>query len=151
MRYKPMLPIRYLVVHCSATPPKMDIGVKEMRQWHIDRGWFDIGYHKVIRRDGSIEDGRPLDMPGAHAREWNRNTIGICLIGGVKEHNHDFSEDNFTKSQYEALKTLLNELMPKYPNANVIGHRDLPYVNKGCPSFDVQAWMGTWKPMECKP
>ena len=63
--------IRYLVVHCAATPPEMDIGAKEIDLWHRQRGWSGIGYHFVIRRDGRVEAGRPLDRPGAHAQGFN--------------------------------------------------------------------------------
>ena len=61
----------------------MDIGVKEIRKWHVDENkWSDIGYHDVIRRNGAIETGRPLEKPGAHAKGHNQNAIGICLVGG---------------------------------------------------------------------
>ena len=72
---------RDIVVHCSATPPKMDIGVREIRTWHIKRGFVDVGYHYVIRRDGSVETGRPHDTQGAHVRSFNKFSVGICLVG----------------------------------------------------------------------
>ena len=60
--------VDYLVVHCSATPPEMDIGVEEIRRWHMRTGGENVGYHYIIRRDGSIEKGRTDGTPGAHAR-----------------------------------------------------------------------------------
>ena len=142
MNYKPMKEIEYLVVHCAATPSTMDIGVKEITKWHIERGFFTIGYHFVIRRDGDVESGRPMDRPGAHARGYNERSIGICLVGGTKKDGKTV-ENNFTPAQFHALAILLRQLTELYPNAEVLGHRNLPGVNKGCPSFDVRKF---WKP-----
>jgi N-acetylmuramoyl-L-alanine amidase len=141
MAYKPLVPeqVAYLVIHCAATPSSMDIGVEEIRRWHRESGWFDIGYHYVIRRDGTIETGRDTETPGAHARGFNDKSIGICLVGGTKADGKT-PEDNFTVAQYNALRKLLPELMIQFPWATILGHRDLPNVNKACPSFDVQEW-----------
>lgn len=140
MNYKPIRSVDYLVVHCSATPPSMDIGATEIRRWHRERGWFDIGYHVIVRRDGSTENGRPLDRPGAHARGFNHLSLGICLVGGVQEADKKTAENNFTTEQFAVLRTLLNDLRNEYPKALVVGHRDLPNVRKACPSFDVIEW-----------
>lgn len=131
--------VRFIVVHCSATPPDMDIGADEIRRWHIeDNGWSDIGYHYVIRRTGVIEHGRPLDYQGAHVRGHNHESVGICLVGGV---NKDAQPDaNFTAAQYASLESLISLLLPRFPGAAVRGHRDFPGVTKACPSFDAVAW-----------
>ena len=63
-----MRKINLIVIHCSDTYARMDIGVNEIRQWHLQRGFNDIGYHYVIRRDGAIEQGRPIEKPGARRR-----------------------------------------------------------------------------------
>lgn len=139
MNWKPIKSYDYLVVHCAATKASMDIGAEEIRLWHRQRGWFDIGYHYVIRRDGSIENGRPITRPGAHARGFNHISLGICLVGGVAEDGKT-PEDNFTPEQYATLYDLLTGLLTQYPDANLVGHRDLPNVNKACPSFDVNKW-----------
>lgn len=131
--------IEYIVVHCAATPPRMDIGVKEIRLWHQNKGWTDIGYHYVIRRSGELETGRPEERQGAHAKGYNRNSIGICLVGGVDENQKP--QCNFEYHQMEALRMLLITLKQEYPNAKVLGHRDLPKVKKACPSFDVREWL----------
>ncbi len=129
--------INLIVVHCAATPPNMDIGAAEIRKWHTDKGWSDIGYHYVIRRDGTQEEGREDTVQGAHVRGHNRNSLGICLVGGV---DNDFkSEANFTFLQYDALKHLLNYLHLKYPDAEIKGHKDLD-PGKDCPCFDVDAF-----------
>lgn len=147
-----MREINLIVVHCSATPQNMDIGAEEIRQWHKDKGWSDIGYHYVIRRNGVIEHGRDLDHDGnvdeevgAHAAGFNSNSLGICLIGGTDADDRDKAEANFTRNQYMALNALLLELCSLYtiPRRNVLGHRDLPGVKKACPCFDVQAFFNS--------
>lgn len=130
----------FIVVHCSATTASMDIGVKEIRAWHIEKGWDDIGYHKVIRRDGTIEDGRKIDLIGAHVAGSNHNSIGICLVGGLSAFKSK-GENNFTPEQFAALANLLRELIVKYPLADILGHRDMPKVIKDCPCFDVKKWV----------
>jgi len=139
MAWKPLKSVDYLAVHCAATPPKMDIGAKDIKGWHLRKGWIDIGYHYVIRRNGAIENGRPTDRPGAHVRGYNHVSIGICLIGGVAADGKT-PEDNFTSDQYNALLRLLQDLKTQYPDAKVQGHRDFPNVKKACPSFDVRSW-----------
>lgn len=139
MSYKPIRSVDYLVVHCAATKSTMDIGATEIRRWHKERGWFDIGYHYVIRRDGDVEKGRPDDQPGAHARGFNHNSLGICLVGGVGKDGKT-AENNFTPEQFAALAVLLNQLLGFHPHALILGHRDLPNVAKACPSFDVREW-----------
>lgn len=125
-----MREIKQIVVHCADTYASMDIGAEEIRKWHVeDNGWSDIGYHYVIRRNGAIEHGRPLEKSGAHVRGHNKHSIGICLVGGKP----DF---NFTLPQILSLKSLLNELTGAYLNAVVCGHRDLD-DSKTCPNFDV--------------
>lgn len=117
----------------------MDIGIKEIDRWHRERGYFSAGYHFVIRRDGTVETGRKLDQPGAHARGWNHLSLGFCLVGGRAAKGKQ-AEQNFTPAQYAALSQLLHGLTFKYPNAQVVGHGDLPGTATACPSFDVPAW-----------
>lgn len=139
MEYKPLADVRYLVVHRSATPPDADIGAKEIEFEHRQRGSFMIGYHKVIRRNGTIEDGRPLDQPGAHVPRYNQCSIGICLVGGC---NSDLEEENnFTAAQLSTLLVLLTDLRVKFPRAEILGHRDMPKATTSSPSFDVRAWL----------
>lgn len=131
--------VRYLVVHCSATQPKSDIGVKEITRMHRERGFLTIGYHFVIRRNGVIEAGRALDAIGAHVEGWNSRSLGICLVGGIDSTGKP--ENNFTADQFAALAQLLMELREKFPKASVQGHRDFPNVKKDCPCFDVRSWV----------
>lgn len=129
----------YIVVHCSATPPKMDIGAEEIREWHMEeRAFMDIGYHAVIKRDGTIERGRPMWAVGAGASGHNRDSIHVCMVGGVD--SKGAPEENFTKEQFASLKAFLEYSLRTYDHATVLGHRDFPKVHKACPSFDVKEW-----------
>ena len=126
-----------LVVHCSATPPTMDIGKREIDTWHRQRGWLKIGYHYVIKRDGTLEEGRDRDVIGAHAKGHNSKSLGICLVGGVNDENEP--ENNFTEEQYSCLTGLLSSLIVIYPDAQIVGHNTLDQ-GKACPSFNVEEW-----------
>lgn len=129
--------ITKLIIHCSATKPDQDIGADEIRDWHVNKnGWSDIGYHYVICRDGMLEHGRPENKPGAHAKGYNSESIGICLVGGVDDDGRGVA--NFAMAQYVELWELVSRLLKKYPSAEVLGHRDLPGVAKDCPCFDVR-------------
>lgn len=140
-----MRDINQIVIHCSATPPDMDVGRTEINEWHVQRGFGSIGYHVVIRRNGDIEAGRPIHQPGAHAKGHNANSIGICLVGGVERDGSAMvPTDNFTPQQYESLEIMVTGLCYAFsldPKEAVLGHRDLPNVTKACPCFDVAEWM----------
>lgn len=150
MKYIPLTDVRYLIVHCAATSANVDVGVKEIDRWHRERGFFSIGYHLVIRRNGVVESGRPLDQPGAHARGYNSVSRGVCIVGGVDgvDKNHDgritadefVPQANFTPEQMVSLAEILTAWKAEYPNAKIIGHRDVD-PGKACPSFDVAAWV----------
>ena len=135
-----MRKIKGIIIHCSATKPSMDIGADEITDWHVKgNGWSDIGYHYVIRRDGSIETGRDLKKDGAHAKGYNKDTIGICLVGGVNDKGTP--QDNFTPNQFETLNTLVQDVLWRdYTSTEcyIKGHNELS--SKACPSFDVQEW-----------
>lgn len=128
-----------VVVHCAATPASMDVGVVEIDRWHRARGFRGVGYHFVIRRSGEVELGRPLEEIGAHARGHNDRSVGVCLVGGRGDAGG--AQANFAGVQYDALWRLLGALAPIYPEAEALGHADLPNVRKDCPCFDVRAWM----------
>lgn len=135
----------FIIIHCAATKPSMDIGRKEIDRWHRARGWNGIGYHFVIRRDGELETGRALDAQGAHARGYNHKSIGICLVGGIDENGKP--EDNFTPVQWCVLRSLVAVMQDNYPDAKVIGHNEI--AAKSCPSFNVQEKdVGARKPAE---
>lgn len=116
-----------LIVHCSDTSNELDITVEEIRSWHLERGWKDIGYHYVIYRDGTIHLGRPVSEIGAHCRGHNRGSIGVCLIG----------KDEFTPEQFKSLKNLWRGLKNIFHDLRIKGHRDFTDL-KTCPNFEVK-------------
>lgn len=142
---RPLAPedVKFIAIHCSATPGTRDIGAKEIDRMHRDRGFLSIGYHFIVRRDGTIETGRALTQRGAHVEGYNHCSIGICLIGGVDSKLKP--EANFTPAQMDALRALLVDVLARFPQARVQGHRDFPNVAKACPSFDVRHWLATKK------
>lgn len=129
--------INKIVIHCADTFADMDIGAKEIDQWHRQRGWSQIGYHYVIRRSGEIEKGRPENKPGAHVAGHNTGSIGVCLVGGKARGREN--PCNFTRQQWAALENLVRILTLEYPQAEVLGHTDLD-SSKTCPTFNIKAW-----------
>ena len=136
--------VNLIIIHCSDTYDHLDIGATEIREWHLARGWADIGYHFVITRDGTIENGRDVDGDGdifeevgAHTYGYNQNSIGICMVGGKSVTGPP--EDNFTDVQYRTLESLVRFMKASYPNATVHGHNE--FSTKACPSFNVGAWL----------
>jgi len=128
-----MRKINEIFVHCSATPEGKDYTVNQIREWHLQRGWSDIGYHYVVYRDGTVHKGRPVEQAGAHARGHNRHSIGVCYIGGVD--GIGTPKDTRTDEQKESLENLLYDLVEQYPGAKIRGHREVSA--KACPSFDA--------------
>lgn len=133
--------IKMICVHCSATTPDMDIGAAEIDEWHKARGFDRIGYNYVIRRDGTAERGRHEGETLAHAKGYNQDAIAVCLIGGVTAEGDPAA--NFTDAQFETLDHFIGWMRARYPQASVLGHRDLPGVAKDCPCFNVQQWIKT--------
>jgi len=130
---------KYIVLHCSATRPSQDIDANTIDNWHRARGFFKIGYHYFITRDGQRQLGRGPDEMGAHAKGYNNNSISICLAGGVEEDDYKKAENNFTPQQFTELDKLLEELVTVYPYAHIIGHNQISI--KECPSFNVQTYL----------
>jgi N-acetylmuramoyl-L-alanine amidase len=127
--------INEIIVHCTATPEGREVSVSEIRQWHKQRGFSDVGYHYVIHLDGTIEPGRDVDLVGAHCTGYNTYSIGVCYVGGMDAQNKN-PKDTRTLKQKEALCKLLEFLKVLYPGARIYGHRD--FANKACPSFDAK-------------
>ena len=126
--------IREIIVHCSATPENKPFTVDDIRRWHLQQGWADVGYHYVIGLHGELWEGRPVDKVGAHCTNHNRFSIGVCYIGGMDKANKK-AKDTRTLQQKAQLLMLLQELKKLYPNAKIYGHRD--FARKDCPSFDA--------------
>lgn len=130
-----MRDINKIIIHCSATVEGRDYTVSDINIWHIKRGFDCIGYHFVIYRDGTIVKGRALEKIGAHCKGYNKNSIGICYIGGLDAYRR--AKDTRTNEQKKALDNLIETLTQDYPNATVHGHNE--FANKECPCFDVKS------------
>lgn len=105
----------------------------DIRRWHRQRGFSDIGYHFVVRLDGTIEAGRPLELPGAHCRGHNLRSIGVCYVGGLDSAGRP--ADTRTPAQRASLLRLLTAIHLAHPRAAIRGHRD--FAAKACPCFDA--------------
>jgi N-acetyl-anhydromuramyl-L-alanine amidase AmpD len=143
-----------IVFHCSATKPDQDIGAEVIRGWHVKKGWSDIGYHFVVRRNGALELGRPLLDIGAHVQGFNASSVGVCMVGGLDAAGGGVKdaqpgEDAYTAAQWVTAHALVKVLRKIWPAARLTGHRDLsPDIDrdgqveesewlKTCPGFDA--------------
>lgn len=131
-----MRTITLIIVHCSANRAGSALRMADIDRWHRSLGWKGCGYHYVIPTDGSIERGRPEEIVGAHCRNHNRHSIGVCYIGGLADDGKT-PKDTRTKAQKRALRTLLEDLHKRYPKALIVGHHDLN-PTKACPCFSVR-------------
>ena len=129
-----MRTISLIIIHCSAVKPDQTSSAAQIDTWHRrDNHWkYGIGYHYVIRRDGTIEPGRPEWMVGAHCVNHNAHSIGICYEGGLDIRGQP--ADTRTEAQKAAMRRLLEELHERYPRAMILGHRDLNPA-KDCPGY----------------
>ena len=138
--------ITEIIVHCSATPEGRDYDAHDIDLWHRQRGFLKIGYHYVVKLDGTIQEGRKLNDVGAHCSGHNANSIGVCYIGGLRAQatndqrpttNDLVPADTRTDAQKFALLKLLQSLKVLYPKARIYAHSD--FANKACPCFDATA------------
>ena len=134
-----MRTIKEIIIHCSATPAGRNFTVEDIDRWHHEKGWDGCGYHYVIHLDGSVHVGRAVSKQGAHCVGHNKNSIGICYIGGLQSGSGK-PMDTRTEAQKDALRRLVAELRAKYPKATVHGHCE--FAAKACPCFDVKKEFG---------
>lgn len=133
----PMRPIDLIVIHHSASPRSTTID--QIREWHIKKGWQDIGYHIVISGGGRVLNGRPINIIGAHAAGYNMRSIGVCVIG-----NNTVESERWTPDQVKALADVVKTLQLVYPDAKVLGHRDLEDTHTLCPGVNVKEVLDTY-------
>ena len=142
--------IRRIFVHCTATREGQDFDAATIKRWHLQQGWSDIGYHYVIRLDGTVELGRPEHIPGSHAKGFHTGSVALVYVGGLDAQGKP--KDTRTGEQKAAMAALVRQLAAAYPQAEVLGHRDIsPDTDgdgvvephewlKACPCFDVRSW-----------
>jgi len=118
--------IERIIIHYSASdrPEHDDISV--IREWHLSRGWRDVGYHYFIKKDGTLQNGRPEYMIGAHCKSYNRASIGICLSG----------KDDLQDAQFKTVAKLIDKLKNKYnlKDHDLFLHKQLG--NTECPGMN---------------
>ena len=149
-----MRKIDTIVIHCSATRADQPLSAAELDRMHRKRGFDGCGYHYYIRRDGQICTMRPVERMGAHAKGYNRTSIGICYEGGLD--TEGMAADTRTERQKHSLRVLVRVLVADFPIRKIVGHRDLsPDADhdgvvepeewvKQCPCFDVSAECDRW-------
>ena len=145
-----------IIIHCSATCAGQDFRAKDIDHIHKQRGFAQIGYNFIIDLDGTVENGRPLSIDGAHCNtkgfsevSYNKHSIGICYIGGLDITGQP--ADTRTETQKNTLRDLVAKLCKEYDIVELLGHRDTsPDLNgngevepaeyiKACPCFDVRS------------
>jgi N-acetylmuramoyl-L-alanine amidase len=146
---------KYIILHCTASAFGSDLSAKDIDRMHRQQGFSAIGYNRLIRLDGTVEQGRPDDAVGAHVAGWNSVSIGVSYVGGLDAKGK--AKDTRTDAQKAAMARVVAELLVKYPGAQVLGHRDFsPDKNgdgritpdewiKQCPCFDAASWWASAK------
>ena len=130
-----MRQINELIWHCTATPEGREVTVRDITAWHRKRGWKTIGYHKVVHLDGSVSEGRPENVVGAHVANRNTGTLGYVYVGGLDKNSRP--KDTRTPAQKATMERLTREAIRTYSLKKVSGHKD--YAAKACPCFDARA------------
>ena len=145
-------PIKYLVIHCTATPEGREVSSSEIRHWHTDpvskggRGWQQVGYTDMIHLDGRVErlvdnneDAQvdPWEMTNG-AAGFNSLSRHIVYVGGCDGQMHP--KDTRTAAQCESLQRYVQDFHRRFPQVRIVGHHELN-PGKSCPSFDVQKWL----------
>lgn len=128
-----MRKIDEIIVHCTATKAGKHFNVNDVRRWHLQRNFRDIGYHFLVLLDGTVQQGRPVAEVGAHCTGHNTCSIGVCYVGGIAASGRP--ADTRTPQQRQALRNLLTDLKRQFPKAVIHGHRD--FANKACPCFNA--------------
>lgn len=140
-----MGPIKFLTIHCAATPEGRDVKAASITAW--DKAKFgQTSYHWVVELDGNRVQTLKDDQKGAHVGKANTGNIGICYIGGVDASGNK-PKDTRTAAQKVTLRELILMYQKRYPGIVIRGHKDWPGVAKACPSFDVAAWIKAGMPV----
>jgi hypothetical protein len=142
-------PVSTTVVHWTANYiDDNHIDAQAIKQMHIARGWSTIGYHYIIKRDGSIQRGRNPNQTGAHAKSsHNPYSIGISFVAGyncpngTRNPEASVGPDSINAAQWAALDTYLKAFYTVYPGGEVWGHQDTDPWNKVDPMTNMTAYV----------
>lgn len=134
-----MRDIRRIFIHCTAGSQKQTL--KDLLNEFKQKGWKNPGYHYTVFPDGKIEQLLPESEVSNGVQGYNSTSINISYVGGID--NKGRATDNRTEAQKISLLTLLKDLKTRYPNAHIMGHRDIWGKNpakwkKQCPCFDAE-------------
>ena len=127
-----------LIIHCSATEEGKDFGASDIDKWHRQQGYNGIGYHFVVKLDGTVQSGRACNQDGAHCYGHNKYAIGVCYIGGLRKGK---PADTRTDSQKDSLVKLIRVLMHAFSIKidNVRVHNE--FADKACPCFTREQFL----------
>jgi N-acetylmuramoyl-L-alanine amidase len=128
--------IKYIVVHCTATPQSTTIDSIQ-NYWRTNLKWKSPGYHKVVKANGEVITLADDEAICNGVAGYNSLSVHVSYIGGVDSRGNPV--DNRTQGQKDAISQVLHAWKQKYPSAIIQGHRDFPKVNKACPSFNAKA------------
>lgn len=145
--------LKYLVIHCTATPAGREVTGDDIRRWHTSpvsqggRGWKQVGYTDLFHLDGSVERlvGNNEDMSvdpwevTNGAAGYNSVSRHIVYAGGVDANDVNKAVDTRTPAQKEAMKRYVLDFHRRFPGVRIVGHNQL--AAKACPSFDVPEWL----------
>lgn len=143
-----LVSVDYLVVHCSGTPPELDtVDAMYLDRVHRGFGWRKIGFHLVIKRDGTVQRGRVETEAGQHLRGFDDRSLAVCLVGGLHASESYVRRGrtlrkpwpDYTDAQMSSLRSVLDGWTVRHPSARVMGHSDAKR-GRCCPCFDVGRW-----------
>lgn len=145
--------LKYLVIHCTATPAGREVSADDIRRWHTSpvsqggRGWKQVGYTDLFHLDGSVErlvknnedmSVDPWEVTNG-AAGYNSVSRHIVYAGGVDANDANKAVDTRTPAQKEAMKRYVLDFHRRFPGVRIVGHNQL--AAKACPSFDVPEWL----------
>lgn len=147
-----MAELKFLVLHCTATPEGRPVTSAEIRRWHTDpvsrggRGWKQVGYTDMIHLDGKVErlvqnnedaNVDPWEITNG-AKGYNSTSRHVVYVGGVARDGKT-PRDTRTLKQLKAMEAYVKDFHRRFPTVKIIGHNEL--AAKACPSFDVKKWL----------
>jgi N-acetyl-anhydromuramyl-L-alanine amidase AmpD len=136
----PLGPIKFLTIHCAATPEGRDVKPTTIAEWDIAK-FGQESYHHIITLDGVTHRRLADTVKGAHTGGANTGNVGVCYVGGCDKAMN--AKDTRTRAQKAALVQIVQDYRAKYPGIVIRGHNEWPGVKKACPSFSVSAWLKT--------
>lgn len=142
-----------MTLHWSGTFLDQDVDASWINTSHRDLGLDGIGYHLVVRRDGTLQRGRPLDQPGQHDEANDATFLGVCLVGGLnvtrKNATRPFrnyeSASSITRAQFNTLDSVMRSFFRAFPSGQVAGHYMTSATPVADPGFDVPTYCRKFK------